>query len=176
MTKEISEEAKRALADLPRRRAFVRLEPDGPHSTAAVQRRVRALAHERNIPPADFTKLMYKRINTRDIMAFCEKHKVNYDCLLGGNLAGLQQMMREHKARVGGPDDKWVKFLSAALEAIPPHLRLDAIEGARKIAQQPGSAGADRPGNATGNGLRSTRRGSSAGSRCDLDPFLLCCG
>jgi hypothetical protein len=29
------------------------------------------------------------------------------------------------------------KFLSAALEAIPPHWRLDAIDRARKIADQP---------------------------------------
>jgi hypothetical protein len=59
---EISEEAKRALADLPRRRAFDRLNRDGAHSTAAVQRRVRAIAHQRNIPPADYFKL-----------AFCDK-------------------------------------------------------------------------------------------------------
>jgi hypothetical protein len=39
MDNEISEEAKRALADLPRRRAFDRLDRDGAHSTAAVQRR-----------------------------------------------------------------------------------------------------------------------------------------
>jgi hypothetical protein len=95
MTKEISEEAKRALADLPRRRAFDRLERDGARSTAALQRRVRALAHERNITPADYAKLMYKRVNTRDVMVFCEKHKVSFDWILGGDLAGLQRMTRE---------------------------------------------------------------------------------
>jgi hypothetical protein len=92
MNNEISDEAKRALADLPRRRALDRLDRDGAHSTAAVQRRVRALAHERNIPPADFAKLMYKRINMRDVMAFCEKHKVSYDWLLCGDLKGLHRM------------------------------------------------------------------------------------
>jgi hypothetical protein len=136
MNNEISEEAKRALADLPRRRALARLEQDGAQSTAALQRRVRAIAQERNIPPADFHKLMYKRINTRDVMAFCEKHKVSYDWLLCGDLAGLQRMTREHKDRVVA-DDKWVNFLRVAIETVPPHRRLDAIERARKIAEQP---------------------------------------
>jgi hypothetical protein len=97
MTKEISEEAKRALADLPRRRAFDRLAREGAHSTAALQRRVRALAHERNIPAADFHKLMYKRPSTPDIMEFCEKHKVSFDWILGGDLRGLQRMTSERK-------------------------------------------------------------------------------
>jgi hypothetical protein len=82
--------------------------------------RARALAQERNVPPADIAKLMYKRINTRDVMAFCEKHRVSYDWLLCGDLGGLRRMMREHKAQAGGPNDKWVMFLRAALEAIPP--------------------------------------------------------
>jgi hypothetical protein len=52
--------------------AFDRLERDGAHSSDALRRRVRALAQKRNIPPADFAKLMYKRINTRDVMALRE--------------------------------------------------------------------------------------------------------
>jgi hypothetical protein len=51
---------------------------------------VRALAHERNIPPGDYAKLTYKRPNIRDIGVFCEKHNVSYDWLLCGELAGLQ--------------------------------------------------------------------------------------
>ncbi len=50
MDDEISDKAKQALADLARRKAFDRLDRDGAHSTAALQRRVRALAHERNRP------------------------------------------------------------------------------------------------------------------------------
>jgi hypothetical protein len=46
-------------------------------------------------------------------------------------------MMREHKDRAGGPDDKWVNFLRVAIETIPPHRRLDVIERVRKIAEQP---------------------------------------
>jgi hypothetical protein len=137
MTKEISEEAKRALADLPRRRAFDRLERDGAHSTAALQRRVRALAHERNIPPADFAKLMYKRVSTPAVMEFCEKHKVSFDWILGGDLAGLQQMTREHKDQASGRSEaKWVNFLRVALETIPPDQRRAAIEVVMKTPEQ----------------------------------------
>ena len=57
MSIEISEEAKKALADAARQAACRRLERDGAHSTAALQRRVMAFAQERNIPPADFAKL-----------------------------------------------------------------------------------------------------------------------
>ncbi|HSR06839.1 MAG TPA: hypothetical protein VLM42_06795 [Bryobacteraceae bacterium] len=42
---------------------------------------------------------MHKRINTRDVMVFCEKHNVSYDCLLCGDLTGLQRMMRERELR-----------------------------------------------------------------------------
>jgi hypothetical protein len=89
---EISDRAKRALADLPRRKALQRLESDGATSAAAVQRRVRALAEERKIPPADFSKLMHKRISVDAIGVFCEKHKISYDWLLCGDLKGLQRM------------------------------------------------------------------------------------
>jgi hypothetical protein len=106
MNNEISEEAKRALADLPRRQAFDRLEKDGAHSTPALQRRVRALAHQRNIPPADLAKLIYKRVRTQDVMVFCEKHKASFDWILGGDIAGLQRMTRELKAQAGSPDEK----------------------------------------------------------------------
>jgi hypothetical protein len=97
MSNEISEEAKKSLADVARRKAFERLEKDGAHSTAAMQRRVRALAQERNIPAADFHKLMYKRPSTPACMEFCEKHKVSYDWLLAGDLKGLQRMTIERK-------------------------------------------------------------------------------
>jgi hypothetical protein len=80
-----------------RREAFDRLERDGAHSTAALQRRVRALAQERNIPAADFHKLMYKRPSTPDVMVFCKKHNVSYDWLLRGDLKGLQRMTSERK-------------------------------------------------------------------------------
>jgi hypothetical protein len=99
MNNEIREEAKKSLADNARRKAIGRLERDGAHTTAALQRRVRALAAERDIPPADYAKLMYKRIGTPAFLAFCEKHNVSADWLLCGDLKGLQRMTLERKAR-----------------------------------------------------------------------------
>jgi hypothetical protein len=64
MNNEISEEAKKALADVRRRKAIDRLERDGAHSMDAVRRRVRAIVQERNLQPADIAKMMHKRIST----------------------------------------------------------------------------------------------------------------
>jgi hypothetical protein len=64
MRKEISEEAKRAIADVARRKAADRLNRDGAHSMDAIRRRVRAIAQERNLQPADIAKMMHKRIST----------------------------------------------------------------------------------------------------------------
>jgi len=97
MNKEISEEAKKAIADLPRRMALQRLKSDGATSAKAVQRRVRAIAEERKIPSADFAKLMRKRISITAIGAFCEKYKISYDWLLCGDLQGLAHMEQRRK-------------------------------------------------------------------------------
>jgi hypothetical protein len=75
-----------------------RLTRDGATSTAALQRRVMVLAHERNLAPADYFRLMYRRINTSDMLAFCEKHEVNLDWLMFGDLKGLRQMTQERRA------------------------------------------------------------------------------
>ena len=98
MSNEISQEAQASIAKLNQRKAFERLERDGAHSSDALRRRVRAFAEEKRLQPADIAKLMYKRINTRDVMAFCEKHKVSYDWLLAGDLRGLHRMTQEAKA------------------------------------------------------------------------------
>ncbi len=86
MNNEISQEAETSIAQLQQRKARERLDRDGAHSDDALRRRVRAFAQERNLQPADYAKLMYKRINTRDVMLFCEKHKVSFDWLLCGDL------------------------------------------------------------------------------------------
>jgi hypothetical protein len=98
MNSDISEEAKRAIADGARRRAADRLKRDGCHSTDAVRRRVLALAAERNLALADYAKLMHKRISMNAVAAFCEEHKVSLDWLLCGDLQGLQRMTKEAKA------------------------------------------------------------------------------
>src|ERR1700728_4501772 len=97
MDDEISDQAKKSLADNARRKAIARLERDGAHTTAALQRRVRALAAERSIPPADFHKLMYKRPSTQAVMDFCKKHKVSFDWLMCGDLKGLARMEQKRK-------------------------------------------------------------------------------
>jgi hypothetical protein len=52
-TTDISEEAKQALANVAQRKAGDRLLRDGCRTSAAMQRRVLALAAEMNLPPAD---------------------------------------------------------------------------------------------------------------------------
>jgi hypothetical protein len=88
MNNEISEEAKKSLANAGRRADRRRLERDGASSTAALQRRVQAIAQEKTCPRPIFAKLMYKRINTPVVMAFCQKYKVSFDWLLAGDLHG----------------------------------------------------------------------------------------
>jgi hypothetical protein len=141
MNNEISEEAKRALADLPRRKALARLEQDGAQSTAAVQRRVRALAQERNIPPADFAKLMHKRITTPAVMAFCKKHKVSFDWLLCGDLQGLQRMTCEAKAQQAETVEAQRQEIVRLFLALPARLQPTALAGIREIVERSRSNG-----------------------------------
>ena len=74
MNMEISEEAKQALANVAQRKAQDRLVRDGCRTDAAMRRRLLALAAERNLPPAEYAKLMHKRIMDRSIHEFCSKH------------------------------------------------------------------------------------------------------
>jgi hypothetical protein len=120
MNNEISEEAKRTLADLPRRKALQRLERDGATSRPAMQRRILALAAERSIPPADFHKLMYKRPSTPNALAFCDKHKVSLDWLLCGDLKGLRRMTEEAKGTSSGSLDGRIVQLGRSFDALPP--------------------------------------------------------
>jgi hypothetical protein len=127
MTNEISEEAKKSLANVARQVAMRRLVRDGAHSTVALQRRVRAIAMERNIPPADFAKLMYKRISTRAVTVFCEKHKVSYDWLLAGDLQGLQRMTQEAKATPQETPEAQRKEVTRLFLALSPRMQAVAL-------------------------------------------------
>jgi hypothetical protein len=77
--------------------AIDRLTRDGASSTAALQRRVMVLAHERNLAPADYAKLMHKSVLTGHMLAFCKNHEVSVDWLMRGDLKGLQRMMQERR-------------------------------------------------------------------------------
>jgi NurA-like 5'-3' nuclease len=125
--KEISEEAKRAVAEVSQRKARERLDRDGANSDDALRRRVRALAAERNLPPADIAKLMYKRIYTRDIMAFCKKHKVSSDWLLYGDLRGLHRMTQEAKAAPQETPEAQRKEIIALFSALSPRMQTVAL-------------------------------------------------
>jgi hypothetical protein len=100
--KDISEEAKQAIANGALVRARQRLARDGCHTNAAMQRRVLLLAAERNLPPAEYAKLMHKRVLTGPLLAFCKKHDVSLDWLMDGDLKGLQRMTLEAKAVAAG--------------------------------------------------------------------------
>jgi hypothetical protein len=123
MNDEISEEAKQALADLPRRKALQRLERDGATSRPAMQRRVLALAAERSIPPADYAKLMHKRVNDRAIHVFCKKYKVSYDWLLCGDLKGLQRMKHERVFQPVPAPAATAERLAEKYRNLPPELQ-----------------------------------------------------
>ncbi len=88
----ISEEAKLAIANGAMVRARQRLVRDGCRTDAAMRRRVLLLAAERNLPPAEYAKLMHKRVITGSILAFCKKHDVSLDWLMDGSLQGLKRM------------------------------------------------------------------------------------
>jgi hypothetical protein len=106
MSTEISEEAKIALANGAMFRARQRLVRDGCQTDAAMRRRLLALAAERNIPPADYAKLMHKRVLMPSIQNFCRKHDVSLDWLMDGDLKGLQRMKAwEKQGRVMDADE-----------------------------------------------------------------------
>src|ERR1700675_1317049 len=94
MKMDISEEAKLAIANGALIRARGRLVRDGSQSGAAFKRRVLLLAAERNLPPAEYAKLMHERVLMPAIQNFCRKHDVSLDWLMDGDLKGLQRMKR----------------------------------------------------------------------------------
>ena len=141
MNNEISEQAKRTLADLPRRKALQRLERDGATSRPAMQRRILALAAERSIPPADFHKLMYKRPTTEAVMVFCKKYKVSFDWLLCGDLKGLQRMTCEAKAQQADTMEAQRQEIVRLFLALPARLQPTALAGIRDLAERSRSNG-----------------------------------
>jgi hypothetical protein len=141
MTKEISEEAKRSLADVARRKAADRLNRDGAHSIDAIHRRVRAIAQERNLQPSDIAKLMYKRISTPHALAFCEKHKVSLDWLLCGDLQGLRRMTQEAKATTAEMTEAQRKEVTRLFLALSPKMQAVAIGCMQELISRESSNG-----------------------------------
>jgi hypothetical protein len=70
--------------------AAERLSSDGCYGRDAIQRRIRWLAHERNLPPCEIAKALMVR--QYDLVQFIERHNLSYDWLLCGDLKGLARM------------------------------------------------------------------------------------
>jgi hypothetical protein len=108
-----------------------RLRNDGCSSDAAFQRRVLALAVERNLPPAEYAKLLHKRVPMPPIVAFCKKHDVSLDWLMDGDLKGLQRMKAWKKAGMT-PDEQRAEILRLFFALAPDTQRL-AIQMLREL-------------------------------------------
>jgi hypothetical protein len=119
MVDEISQEAQTALARVRHQKARERLHRDGAESLPAMQRRVLALAEERKLQPADFAKLMYKRVSTQAVIDFCEKHNVSCDWLLAGDLQGRLRMAQEAKAAPAADHDVQIFHLGKLFVSLP---------------------------------------------------------
>jgi hypothetical protein len=131
MNMDISEEAKQALANRQLVIARNRLRNDGCSSDAAFQRRVLALAAERNLPPAEYAKLLHKRVPMPPITAFSKKHDVSLDWLMDGSLQGLQRMKQWKKAGMT-PDEQRAKMLRLFI-ALPPDTQRLALQMLREL-------------------------------------------
>ena len=113
---DISEEAKQALANRQLVIARGRLRKDGCSSDAAMRRRVLLLAAERDLPPAEYAKLLHKRTMMKSIQEFCRKHDVSLDWLMDGDLKGLQRMKKWAKE---DPDERTARIIRK-LHALTP--------------------------------------------------------
>jgi hypothetical protein len=133
MSTEISEEAKLAIANGAMIRVRGRLVRDGSQSNAAFKRRVLLLAAERNLPPAEYAKLMHKRVLTGPILAFCKKHDVSMDWLMDGSLKGLQRMKQWKKAGMT-PDEQRAEILRLLL-LLPLEMQQIAIHRLRQMTE-----------------------------------------
>jgi hypothetical protein len=142
MNSDINEQAKAQVeAGKKRRLARERLRLDGANSTAAFQRRLRVFVQEKNLPEAEYRKLLFKRVMTGDILPFCEKYKVSLDWLLGGELAGLHRMTQEAKAQQAETVEAQRQEIIRLFLALPAGLRSTALAGIREIAERSRSNG-----------------------------------
>jgi hypothetical protein len=135
MNMDISEEAKQAIANGQSIRARNRLRRDGCSSNDAFRRRVLLLAAERNLPPAEYAKLMRKRCPMKPIAAFCKKHDVSLDWLMDGDLKGLHRMKQWAKEGHGMTEEERRAEILRKLFALTPSNRkiiLEWIDAATK--------------------------------------------
>jgi hypothetical protein len=127
MNNEISEEAKRTLADLPRRKALQRLKRDGATPDLPC-----SVAFWRSRPNGLFRR-MYKRPSTPNALAFCNKHKVSLDWLLCGDLQGLHRMTKEAKAEPPETTEAQRKEVTRLFLALSPQKQAIALGCMREL-------------------------------------------
>lgn len=128
MNMDISEEAKRAIANGAQMKARARLVRDGCRTDAAMLRRLSALAVERNLPPAEYAQLLHKRIMASSIQEFCRKHNVSLDWLMYGDLKGLQRMKQWAREDHGMTADERPARILRKLLALPPATQRAVLE------------------------------------------------
>jgi hypothetical protein len=128
MSTDISEEAKEALANLQLKKARDRLRNDGCSSDAAFHRRVLLLAAERGFLPAEYNKLLRKRVPMGPIGKFCKKHDISLDWLMDGDLKGLQRMKKWEREGNGMTVDQQRAKILRLLPALPPAKQKAALE------------------------------------------------
>jgi hypothetical protein len=94
----------------------------------------------RNLPPADYAKLMHKRVMDRSIHEFCSKHDVSLDWLMYGDLKGLQRMKQwaDEKNRATTVQEQRCEIIQLML-ALPPATQRLAFKLIRELG---GSASA----------------------------------
>src|SRR6266436_5879483 len=73
MRDEISQEAKHALANAAKVRRMRRLNRDVCSKSDAVRRRLRYIAAERNLEPADIAKIIMRRLRLDDLAGFAHQ-------------------------------------------------------------------------------------------------------
>jgi hypothetical protein len=96
----ISHEAKEALANLATVRRRRRLDRDGCSKGDAVRRRLRYIAAERKLEPAEIAKVIARRLRLDDLAGFAQQHGISMDWLLFGDLHGLALASSRDRRRI----------------------------------------------------------------------------
>jgi hypothetical protein len=89
------------------------------------------IAHERRLPPDEIAKAMTCR--TYDIVQFAERHRIDCNWLIYGDLKGL---LSTAQARERPPVDEERYLIAQLLEKLDPSLLPVALQGIRKIVAE----------------------------------------
>ena len=107
MKDEISQEAKDALANAAKVRRRRRLDRDGCSKSDAVRCRLRYIAAERKIEPAEITKITARRMRLADLAGFAQQHGISMDWLMFGDISKHPRFVQKAKAT----EEDWAHML-----------------------------------------------------------------